>query len=349
MFVDTLKLPVSEASTCGIDIRVDPRTQPLYFELKDLRNTARAAERSVSADEPIGVVPAWNDVNRLAQQILTEHSKDIEILCWLAEAQLRLRGFAGLGDTFDVMSSLVSDYWPDMHSVANDTMEDRVAPLTGLNGLGGEGVLIQALRLTPLIPDHGYGMLGLWDYQRAQRPGETALREDLYQTASDKSKPAMRAHLETIENCLKHFNALSQKLDELCGTDSPPVSNVRQVLQEAALAIKDMARIEDEVQQVEAAPASDSREPEFTETVSAGPRVTPNAGIQTREDAFAQMLEAARFFRRVEPHSPTAQSLETLVRRGRMDFQELLSELLPDENARASVLTAAGIHPKAPK
>ncbi len=316
----------------------------MYYELKDARNSARAAERSVAANEPIGVVSLWNDVNTLAMRILSEYSKDIEILCWLAEAQLRLRGFAGLRDSFTVLVSLVDKWWPDLHSVANDTVEDKVAPLTGLNGLGGEGVLIQALRLSPLVPDNAYGKFGLWDYQRAQRPGETALRDALYQAVAEKGTAVMRTQLAEVESCLENFNALARKLDELCGQDAPPASNIRQVLQEAALAIRTMAHIDEAVE-------SDARSAELAGEASPSvmPAVNANGSIRSRDEAFEILLNVARFFRRAEPHSPTAQALETLVRRGRMDFQELLHELLPDAATRASVLTAAGIQPKVDK
>lgn len=328
-------------------MRGHPQAQPLYYGLKDARNSARAAERSVAADEPIGVVSFWNDVNTSALLILSEHSKDIEVLCWLCEAQLRLRGFGGLRDSFAVLSALIDQYWPELYSVADDTVEDRVAPLTGLNGQGGEGVLIQALRLTSLVPDTSYGRFGLWDYQRAQRTGETALRDALYQAVAEKGKAAMSAELANVESCLEHFNALTQKLDELCGADAPPASNIRQVLQEAAAAIRDMAHIEETTAEDSAVSANEAA----IESAEAESVVVPvvSGAIRSREDAFETLLNVARFFRRTEPHSPTAQALETLVRRGRMDFQELLSELLPDEATRASVLTAAGIQPKIDK
>jgi len=61
---------------------------------------------------------------------------------------------------------------------------------------------------------------------------------------------------------------------------------------------------------------------------------------------FELLVAVARYFRRTEPHSPISLAIETLVRRGRMDFSELLAELLPEQQARNAVLTAAGIQPK---
>lgn len=71
--------------------------------------------------------------------------------------------------------------------------------------------------------------------------------------------------------------------------------------------------------------------------------------IGSREEAFELLLAVARYFRRTEPHSPISMAIETMVRRGRMDFSELLAELLPEQQARNAVLTAAGIQPKSNK
>ena len=65
--------------------------------------------------------------------------------------------------------------------------------------------------------------------------------------------------------------------------------------------------------------------------------------INSREDAFEMLLRIAAYFRRTEPHSPIAHSLETLVRRGRLDFLALIEELIPDETTRQSVMKTAGI------
>lgn len=343
MDINTLVRPLSESCTCGLDVRHLPEARALYYSLKDARNSARTAERSLAVDEPVTVVPFWNDVNSSAFLILSEYSKDLEVLCWLVEAQLRLNGFSGLNSAFAVIASLIEDHWPDIHSVADDTTEDRVAPLTGLNGRGNEGVLIQALRLTPLIPGYTYGKFGLWDYQCAQRIGETFLHDTLYRAVTLAGKSAMERHLAEVESCLEHFTALNLKLDLLCGADAPPQSNIRQVLKEAAAAIRDMANIGHAAEKTGIETLQNSAS---ADTQSVVPALRHNQEcIGSREEAFEDILRIAQFFRKAEPHSPMALALETLVRRGRMNFQQLLSELLPDPTIRASVLTAAGIQP----
>ena len=65
--------------------------------------------------------------------------------------------------------------------------------------------------------------------------------------------------------------------------------------------------------------------------------------IRTREQAFAELLRIAAYFRKSEPHSPISYALETLVDRGRMSLIDLLSELLPDSSSRGQFLQISGI------
>lgn len=335
-------------SPCGINIRNDPNYSEIYYKIKDARSSARSLERNVGPGEPMRLAPEWHDVNNFGLQILESVSKDIEILAWVAEAQIRLNGFAGLRDLFLSCCSLFAEHWDDIHSVETDDVGEKVGPLAGLNGVSGEGTLIQAIRLAPLVPGAGFARFTLWDYQLAQRENEIERREMLYDEAQDVGQAAMAAHLETVTGCIEAYERLVRILDERCGEAAPPSANTRNVLLEAAAAIRVLGGLSDEVQ---VAPAIDDAGGEEATPDRAG--LADGAGgerlphaITSREEAFEILLSVARFFRRSEPHSPISMSIETLVRRGRMDFSELLTELLPEPQARKAVLTAAGIQPK---
>ena len=337
--------PLAGSNPCGINIRNDANFREVYYKLKDARNLARSGERNVVPGEPLSLSSQWHDVGTYSLEILTSGSKDLEVIAWLAEAKIRLDGFSGLRDVFQYSLPLINDYWDDIYSVGTEDIEDKVAPLAGLNGVSGEGTLIQAIRLAPLIPDAGFAQHTLWDYQLAQRPGETDRRERLHDAATDAGLVAMTAHLETVNECIEAFDAFVAALRDRCGDDAPPSSNTRGVLQEAASAIRVLAGIGDEEAIAGQTPqngqddAVDAISP--AQTQSGGPQA-----IRSREEAFELLLSVARYFRRTEPHSPISLSIETMVRRGRMNFSELLVELLPEEQVRKAVLTAAGIQPK---
>ena len=276
-------------------------------------------------------------------QILASMSKDLEVLAWVAEAHLRLHGFRALGEIYAAAAALLRNHWEQLHSIGEEP-EERFAPLAGLNGIGSEGTLIQALRLVPLVPGAKFGQFSLWDFQLGLRSGETERREELQEAVDRAGRDAMAAYLTDLDQCIADFDALTALLDERLGEAAPPSSNTRNVLLEAAAAIRTLAAIE--------APADAASTAEEAEAPAGGqlPIVVNAArrnGIASREEAFELLLTVARYFRRSEPHSPISLAIETLVRRGRMDFSELLAELLPEKNTRNAVLTAAGIQPRA--
>jgi type VI secretion system protein ImpA len=280
-------------------------------------------------------------------RIISSKSKDLEVLAWLAEAELRLRGFEGLRDIYLAITSLLDKYWEQFHSVGSEGLEERLAPLAGLNGIGGEGTIIQAIRLTPLVPDAKFAQHSLWDFQLSQRPNETKRRDELNQAIAEAGVSAMRAHLDRLNSCIAAFDGLVALLGARCGNEAPPSSNTHNVLLEAASAIRALAGIDQQAD----TPTSDAK-PQTADANAAtdkpqtlGKPLGADA-IGSREEAFELLVAVARYFRRTEPHSPISLAIETLVRRGRMDFSELLAELLPEQQARNAVLTAAGIQPK---
>ena len=57
------------------------------------------------------------------------------------------------------------------------------------------------------------------------------------------------------------------------------------------------------------------------------------------------LARIAEWFRKTEPNSPLAYTLDDAVRRGRMSWPELLSELVGDASARNAILSSLGIRP----
>jgi type VI secretion system protein ImpA len=351
---------ISSADKCGVNIRYSEDFKSLYFDLKDKRNFARNEERALpedaedgNTDETVRLSSYWEEVNNLGLSILYSKSKDIEVLAWLCEAQLRLQGFNGLKDVFAAISSLLKSSWDELHSVDDETVEDKLAPLAGLNGMGGEGALIQPLRLAPLVPGFRFGNYSLWNYQLSQRAGESRMREELQKACDAAGVSAMAEHLASVEQAVAALDDIAATLEDRCGREAPSMSNIRNLLLESAAAIRDLAGLKTSEEPSEAAAnGAEASEDEHRDrdgvrgdTVRLSDQVL-SGQIGSREEAFELLLTVARYFRRTEPHSPMSLALETLVRRGRMDFSALLAELLPQADMRKSVLTAAGIQPE---
>ena len=69
------------------------------------------------------------------------------------------------------------------------------------------------------------------------------------------------------------------------------------------------------------------------------------AGPLDREAALRTLDDLAAYFRRTEPNSPLAYTLQEAARRGRMTWPELLAEVVTDESARHTILNNLGIKP----
>lgn len=340
--VDRLLVPISADFPTGHDLR-GGADAGFYFKLKDLRSTARADERVIEPGQPFRLSPAWAEVRTLAIDALETKTKDLEILTWLAEAELRLNGFAALGSAFALIGRLVEECFESLHSIDSDSIADKVAPIAGLNGMNGEGALIQPIRLSPLVPGRGFFNCNLWDFQLGQRPTESDHRKVLSDAVAEAGRPAMRAHLADVEKCIAAFREMTAAFDARCGADAPASSTIQRVLDEVRLAIINIAGLEHEVE------VSDNPDlpGEINEMASEGvSAVSARHGpIRSREEALNRLIEVADYFRRSEPQSPLSAALDTAVSRGRMDFTELLSELVQDEHVRRGILISAGIRP----
>ena len=338
--IGKLSAPISTDFPSGHDLR-SGESAPLYFRLKDLRTAARAEERNPDPDQPFRLSPVWSEVRTLALDVLEKRTHDLEILTWLVEAELRLDGFAGLGSCFALIARLVEEHFESLHSIDGDSLADRVAPIAGLNGVNGEGALIQPIRLSPLVPGRRFFACNLWDFQLAQRPTEGDRRKALAEAVAEAGLPAMRAHLADVETCITAFREMTAALDARCGADAPASSAIRGVLNEARLAIINLAGLEREMANAVSEPDDSSKGDESVNTTNPA---RPGE-IRSREEAFICLAAVADYFRRNEPQSPLSDAIDTVVLRGRMNFAELLAEIVQDEHARRGILISAGIKP----
>ena len=357
MGLDAAKLlmPISDGQPTGINLREDDEGAALYYRLKDARATARVAERQADVEAERGPVAAeWRVIYDLAQDVLRDRTKDLEIAVWLAEAALRLDGYDGLRQSFVLMDGLVARYWSTLHSLDAEDLSAKVAPLAGLNGVGADGALIQPMRLAPITNPRSAAPAGLWDYMLMRRRGPTSPGATAVSTAARETDTAsFKAIYGAIAGSLHSFSALTGRLDELCGADAPPSSTIRNTLMEAADALRDISGLTldmlggDATDHAEAAP--DLPAPPELLAVP-GPAAPPApAGpvmLHNREDALRELSRIATFFREHEPNSPVGFSLDTLIRRARMPLGELMKELVPDAAIRRSYLSAAGIWPQ---
>ncbi len=362
----SLLKPFGLEAPAGVDPRKDTSPLSSYFRLRDARADARASERGSDRDGEIAKAEHhWRIVEENARHILTETGKDLEVAAWMTEAALRLRGLAGLTAGAQLMSGLVSGFWSQGLFPSGDDGDDsgRGISLAGLNGVSGDGTLLQPLRMVVLFYRPDQTAITLWDYERAEDVeaiGDAVRKQrrlaaglprlsELEDEARITGQAYLRALGEDAKVALAWWRELTNAMDRALGDDSPPSSRVAKILEKIIRVATKLApgEIEDAVDAGELHSAGlgaslyhvdVSDHAESPDAARSGPK-----NPVTRDDMLQTLLVVADFFRTHEPHSPLAYTLEEAVRRARLSLPELLLEVVPDVGARSSILSQLGI------
>lgn len=361
--LDALLGPIAGDDPHGADPRENLSARSPYFRLRDARSEARDAEKAADrADQDAAdPTPMWRTVRDLGTTCLSETSKDLEVAAWLTEALLRLDGLPGLTGGALLMRGLAERYWDGLYPLPDDYgMETRVAPVTGLNGRDGAGSLIQPLYKIVLFARrdgspvtlyqwHQSEGLGRLDATRRQQRIEAGAIpfEELETEARGAGARVFGKLRQDAAAARDAWEGMAAAMDERAGSDGPSTSQVRDLLTR----IVDLAaRFAPEEKMPHS--GNDAVAASAGETVAARSEVMPRSGVRgpiaTREDALAALADIAAYFRRTEPHSPLAYTLDEAVRRGRLSWPELLEEIVQEEGSRHAILTSLGIRPPRP-
>jgi type VI secretion system protein ImpA len=361
--IDALLQAISEEAPAGTDPRADSSPASLYYRTKDARNAARSAERA--AVETGGASPEeWDTVAETAMTILTSHGKDLEIAAWLVEALLRTEGFAGLRDGMKVLAGIVNGFWETCFpELDEDGVEGKVSAVAGLNGSGAVGTLIQPIRLVPITRGSQWSF-SLWNYEQAtdlvkvtdssrrqERIDNGAVTmEQFLESVADTSATFFAETQAVIVEALAALAEMSAAFDAVAGVDAPPISALRELLEEISRSITHFAADKLAVANYSAASedvvADDAGQQGESGQQAGGTVVVRKIeGYQSREEALAELTRISAYFRKTEPHSPMSYTLEDAVRRARMSLPDLLVELVEDPAHLQRILLAAGIKP----
>ncbi len=361
--IEQILTPIEGDNPAGIDLREDVSPTSDYYKVKDARSAARAAERSLEADDEPGSLPEeWRTILQTAPDLIQNKSKDLEITSWLIEALLRGHGYAGLRDGFLLAAGIVENFWEQLYPLEDeDGVETKVAPVSGLNGEGADGTLIQPIRKVLITDGSGAGPFAAWHYDQAMELAKIAdeakkqaridagivQMSDFEKSVAESSAAYYVTLISDLEECLEAFSKLCALFDEKCGQDAPSSSNIRNTIGAVLDTVKFVSR--DKI----AAEAPDEAVEGEMDGADGNGAAAPAAGavqvsaqIASREDAFRQLAKVADFFRKTEPHSPISYTLDDVVRRGRLSLPELLAELIQDRSSRQDFLARAGIQPK---
>ncbi len=362
--------PINADVKAGFDIRNHPEYADAFYELRDLRNAIRAQERrALSLEDLYALGSEWKQVQTACVDILATQSKDVEVLAWLAEATIRVDGFVGLAEVFDVIDQTLREYWGGIYPLPDEEgISATLFPLTGLNGDNGEGTLVMPIRMASVITTPAGEMISGWDYIKAcdlaqltddskrQRKIYDGIKtiDQLQQLMQGTDSAQIKTTARAIDACKQNFASIDDFLQDQCGYDSPPTSAIKNVLSTAWDALAAIARIDTSIledpkpaEEDASEPEDDSDKPEVRSSKSAQNTVVqfrPEAYYpSSREEALIMVSRLSAFFRDTEPHSPLSYQMERVERWGRMGLAELMDELLDDDTTRHQFFRLIGL------
>jgi type VI secretion system protein ImpA len=268
--IDDLLDPVSADQPAGADLRWTAE----WDRIKEARRADDglvpgnwAKKESKAAD--------WRLVLELALPVLRERSKDLQVAMWVAEANLKLRGFPGLREGLRLTRELLARYWDKgLYPPLEDGPQDRAGPLQWLNGK-----LVDSIVTVPITAraDQGqdYSLLDLKDArdigsesnwktedgivdEKKKKAFEAAIAHghismDMFRRAVKETKRAdYEKFYAEFQECYDEFAALEKTVDEKFGDAAPGLADFRSTLRELQ---QEISSILDEKRAAEPGPA----------------------------------------------------------------------------------------------
>ena len=324
-FPDELLNPIEGPNPSGANLRYDP----VYDKIKEARR--EEAQPPPGMTEQDRKVSDNAQVIRLATELLTTKTKDLQLAAWLTEAMLKKTGFGGLKDGLALCCGLVEKFWDTVYPEIEDgDAESRGAPL-GFVGLK----LDIPLKLIPVVEKAKYGVL---DYQQSKEVGyedqvkgdeakkkraalikEGKLAPELFDKAFEETPKKFYAQAEKdLDGCLENLTRLKKICDEKFGNEGPTFGPLQNALEASRHLIngflqKKREKEPDPVEPVAAAEGTPGADGEVAAMEGGAPvrtgvliSVDGSSEPADRVDAIKKVAEAAAYLRRREQQSPAS-------------------------------------------
>ncbi len=341
--------PVSEENPSGENLQYSG----LYDEIRE----ARRADK----DLPQGQWQTnlkfadYRQVINLAVPALETQTKDLQIAAWLSESLVKEHGFAGLRDSFKLLSGLQETFWETLFpEIDEGDMEGRANALEWMDTQSAF-----AIKSAKITSGEGYSYLDFEDSKKfdipenidtldstdqqkfrelqAQAEKENRVTADRWRKAKAVSRRVFYEELSfALEECLAEFKELNRVIEEKFDRNQMPgTTNLKKALDDIQTVVKKL--LEDKRAEEPDTADESATETEAGETGAAvsGAKstgvVTAAGAIQNRQDAIKRLADLAEFFRKTEPHSPVSYLVQRAVKWGEMPLEMWLQDVIKDE------------------
>ncbi|MBC2713419.1 MAG: type VI secretion system protein TssA [Desulfosarcina sp.] len=234
--------PIEGDNPAGENLRYDPT----YDAIQEARREDDLLDRG-DWDREIKTAE-WNEVAALAEEALTNRTKDLQIAAWLLEALIKTEGFHGLKDGLNLINGLMENFWDHLYpEIEDDDLDFRIGPLEYMNAK--LWLPIKEIPLTDTSTTPGYSWVKWQDSIQVGSDADSldsAKKQDREEMIADgkptveefesavvKSSKAFYVELnDLVVECTEAFNRFDNLLDEKFGKDAPRTADLQQAIEE---------------------------------------------------------------------------------------------------------------------
>lgn len=359
--LDVLLAPIPGENPAGENM--------LYAGLYDqIREARRSDDNLTQGDwERSLKVANWRDVAKHATAALASKTKDLQVAAWLAEALIKIHGFAGMRDSLKLMQGLITVFWDNVYPEIDDgDMDGRANALSFLDRQGATALKEVPITGSPVSPNLSYyqyeeskrfeipdnlDALSSSEQERVLALKEQAAQEgkatsDQWRAAKNTSRRAFYEEtFAALKECTGLYKTLDSTMDEKFKSQTPGLGALRKSFEEVNSFVESLLKekklLEPDAadgktgaaQEAAASPAA------LQQSMAAG-AVGPILG---RQDALNRLAEISEYFRKTEPHSPVAYLVQRAIKWGQMPLDLWLEDVVKDSAVLDHVRETLGI------
>lgn len=335
-FVDLNKIlhPVSQNQPCGIPAE----NLPLYEKISQYRESD---EEGVNDQLGWSYQPRkadWLKVKTLCLEMLETQSKDLQILCWLAQALIQSEGVIGATEGITLIIRSLSQYWDSLHPVEDHDFAFRESHLNGLDRFFSRYLL----RLT-LDDEH---VINLFNWKRVQifeqrvaakaDTRERLLKEGYISLQNWQKMIAVTAgsHIAVIKEQCVQLNQAIEELDTFLhqqrGEPYRCFFETREKIREL-LAL--FSRFYPDQQNLPSQEVVSDEIPEMASPIGLASSGQVTAYHEQRAQAVRHLEMIITLFRENEPGSPVPYLLERAIRWSAMSTIEWMADVFSEDTS----------------
>ena len=321
--------PISDDLPSGTNVRNNLKYRDSYFDLKDIRCQARQHERRFSLDEEsLFETPSWDSVYNISLNLLTNATKDVEVVVWLIESMVRKFQFRGFSQGIELLTNLITKYWSSIHPRSDELDYHSIFfAIENLNGVDHNSTLIEPLSNIKVTQYDSNVDISMWQYKKIIHDSDhdkLAFVENII-----KKTPAdfYKKMLIDITQCNNNYLYLIEKIKELSNNQiTIPSSNIKNALNDFS-------------HHIEILISNNSLEQKNTSQSCVLAAEEPSQ----RDLALKKIDEVINYFKKNEPQSPVPCLLTRAKDWADLPLRDLIKEIINDDSQIKRAFEITGI------